>query len=304
MKNIIYTIALSIILISCYSCNSTIKDKGDSSKISDLYHTSEGEGHPIIVIHGGPGLGASYLENHLKELSASNQVIFYDQRNSGRSTLNTDSTKVNLKAFLSDIDAIRKNYNHDQVAILAHSWGGLLGMQYALSYPEHVSHLILMNSNAAEASLNNQANTKLANRMSADDIEARTQIMRTEAFNSQNPKAYEELMSIGFSYQFANRNLIDELQLNLPEDFGAKSGQLRHLVPDFSNYNFTSELSNLTIPTLLLYGLKDPLTPYALNSLSQIIPNNTIKAISAAGHFPFIEKKSETITAITEFINK
>jgi len=291
-------------MISSYRCKPTTNDINNSSQISDLYHTSEGTGHPIIVIHGGPGLGSSYLENHLKELSATNKVIFYDQRNSGRSELNNDSTQINLKAFLSDIDAIRENYNHDQVAILAHSWGGLLGMQYALAYPEQVSHLILMNSNAADASLSNQANTKLANRISADDIEARTQIMRTEAFKSQNPKAYEELMSIGFSYQFANRNLVDQLQLDLPEDFGAKSQQLRYLSADFSNYNFTKELSNLTMPTLLLYGLKDPLTPYALNSLSQNIPNNTIKAINDAGHFPFIEKKSETIKAINEFINK
>ena len=53
---------------------------------------------------------------------------------------------------------------------------------------------------------------------------------------------------------------------------------------------------------MLLYGLKDPLTPFALNSLSQVIPNPTIKAIDDAGHFPFVEKTGETIAAIQSFV--
>ena len=289
---------LFLLLVSCK------QDKAVSTDIdtSGLHHHAEGSGDPIIVVHGGPGLGSDYIAPHLKELSKTNKVIYYDQRNSGQSPLDLDSTKISLSGFIEDIDLIRKHYKEDKVAILAHSWGGLLGMKYTLQYPEKVSHLILVSSNAADNTLNDQANRKLANQMSADDIEARTKIMRTEAFNTQNPKAYEELMSIGFSYQFADRNLVDKLELQLPDDFGKKSQQLGYLYKDLSSYNFTESLKSLETPTLLLYGLKDPLTPFALNSLSQVIPNHTIKAISDAGHFPFIEKPVETISAIRSFI--
>ncbi len=301
MKITNYSVFILAIVFIFTSCK---QDQGKSSDVdtTGLHHHAEGSGAPIIVIHGGPGLGSEYIAPHFKGLSETYKVIYFDQRNSGQSPLDTDSTKVSLTGFIDDIELIRKHYNEDKVAILAHSWGGLLGMKYALEYPDKVSHLILMSSNAADVSLNNQANIKLANQMSADDIEARTKIMRTEAFINQNPRAYEELMSIGFSYQFADRNLVDKLELKLPDDFGKKSQQLSFLYKDLTNYNFTESLKDLQAPTLLLYGLKDPLTPYALNSLSQIIPHNTIKAIDDAGHFPFIEKPQETISTIQSFV--
>jgi len=302
MKLSPFRIAIGIyLLMLCIACNHHNSDV--AVDIQDLYHHSVGLGKPIIVIHGGPGFGCAYIEPHLSDLSRSNQVIYYDQRNSGRSPINHDSSRISLQGFLDDIESIRKFYGHQQVALLAHSWGGLLGMNYAIQHPDKVSHLILMNSNAPVKEINDQANTRMANQMSADDIEARTMIMRTEAFNNQNPKAYEELMSIGFSYQFADRNLVDELQLKLPDDFGKKSQEMSYLYQDFSNYNYSEKLKNIKVPTLLLYGLKDPLTPFALNSLSQILPNNTIKAIDDAGHFPFIEKTDETIIAIKQFVN-
>lgn len=302
MKINSYLVFFWAVMFCFFSSCKTDKHPIASVDTSGLYHYEEGSGMPIIVIHGGPGLGSSYIAPHLKDLAKTHKVIYYDQRNSGQSPLDTDSTSISLSRFVDDIDLIRKSYGEDKVAILAHSWGGLLGMKYALQYPDRVSHLILMSSNAADQTLNDQANRRLANQMSADDIEARIKIMRTEAFKNQNPHAYEELMSIGFSYQFGDRNLVDNLALHLPVDFGKKSQHLGHLHEDLTNYNFTESLKELKAPTLLLYGLKDPLTPFALNSLSKVIPNYKIQAIDDAGHFPFIEKPIETITAIQSFV--
>ncbi len=301
MKITNYSVFIIVLTLFFASCKQG-KVTGSVVDTTGLYHHTEGSGIPIIVIHGGPGLGSSYIAPHLSGLAKTHKVIYYDQRNSGQSPVDTDSTKVNLSRFVDDIDLIRMSYGEDKVAILAHSWGGLLGMKYALQYPDHISHLILMSSNAADQTLNDQANRRLANQMSADDIEARTKIMRTEAFNNQNPRAYEELMSIGFSYQFGDRNLVEKLALHLPEDFGEKSQVLGHLYKDMTNYNFTESLKEIRCPTLLLFGLKDPLTPFALNSLSQAIPNPIIKAIDDVGHFPFIEKPGETINTIQSFV--
>lgn len=270
---------------------------------TDIYHTSSGTGPALLLIHGGPGLGATYLEDHFAPLSENFQLITYDQRNSGRSPLQPDTSKVRLPAFLTDISELLDYYKVSKAIIIGHSWGGLLAMKFAINHPERVSHLILINSNTASSELNNQANTKLANRFSADDLEAMTQIRRTEAFLHQDPKAYEELMEIGFSYQFKNPNLIRNLKLGLPQDFGAKSQALGHLFKDLGTYNFMEELKSIEAPTLLLYGLHDPLTPYALNSMAPIIPNVETVVIEDAGHFPFIEKNTETLDALKTFIS-
>lgn len=274
------------------------------SEKSDLYHHSIGDGAPVIVIHGGPGLGCAYLENHLAGLSNKHQVIFYDQRNSGRSALHNDSTQISLASFLKDINVIRKEYGHKKISLIGHSWGGLLAMKYALQFPEQTEKLILINSVAANSELNDKANTLLGNKFSTDDKQARAQIMRTEAFTNQKTEAYDELMMLGFAYQFSNRNLINQLELKLPEDFAAKSTLLAHLYKDLYQYNFTEDLKKIESPTLLLYGLDDPLTPFTLNSLAQAIPNNQIEAIEDAGHFPFIEKNETTLSKMITFLSE
>ena len=47
---------------------------------------------------------------------------------------------------MDDLEALRAYFQLESVALLGHSWGGLLAMEYALRYPERVSHLILLNT--------------------------------------------------------------------------------------------------------------------------------------------------------------
>ena len=301
LREILIICVAAILVVGCKQ----ISQKENSNQIDlDFFHRSIGEGDPIIVIHGGPGLGSAYLEEHLSPLSEDYQVIFYDQVNSGRSTLNSDSSRVSLASFLNDINDVRIYYDLDRISIIAHSWGGILGMKYALTYPNYVENLILINSNAADSDINNQANTRLANRFSADDLEARTTVMRSAAFQAGKPEAFEELMNIGFAYQFSNPNLINQLQLQLPSDFAQKSRLLGGLFQELGVYNFNDDVSKLSCNTLLLFGLDDPSTPLILNSLSNVIPSPTIEVIDDAGHFPFIEKKEATTKAIQSFLEQ
>lgn len=284
------------------STPSSTPTQSEIASTTDLHTSTKGSGEPIIVIHGGPGLSAAYLEEHLDGLAGEYQLIFYDQRNSGRSELDNDGSKMTLAGFLKDIDDIRKAYGHEKVHIMAHSWGGLLGMKYALNYSEQVDNLILVNSLSPDVDINQKNDIRLGNLMSADDIKARNQIMRTEAFKNSDPKAFEELMHIGFGYLFADPNQLKNLTLDLPSDYAAKSQQLGLLSADFSEYNYTEELASLQMPILLISGIKDPGVPLALNSLTAAIPEATIVGINDAGHFPFIEQPEEFISKVKTFL--
>jgi len=140
--------------------------------------------------------------------------------------------------------------------------------------------------------------------MSADDHAARQQVMRSEAFKAQDPKAYEELMHIGFSYLFADRNRLKDLHLDLPEDYAAKSKMLGYLFADFTDYNYVEELKSLTTPTLIISGLKDPGAPLALSSLSAAIPAAMLRGVDDAGHFPFIEQPQQFAEEVIAFLSK
>lgn len=114
-----------------------------------LFYETMGQGDPIIVLHGGPGLSYEYLMPQMGKLAENHLVIFYDQRGSGRSQGGDDTTNITIDMFVKDLDAVRKHFGFKKVSILGHSWGGFLAMQYAIAHPESVDKLILLNSMSA-----------------------------------------------------------------------------------------------------------------------------------------------------------
>ncbi|HEY3177670.1 MAG TPA: alpha/beta fold hydrolase, partial [Casimicrobiaceae bacterium] len=113
---------------------------------AELSYREVGEGRPIIVIHGGPDFDRTYLLPDLDRLSDSYRLIYYDQRGRGKSRGDLRLEDVNIEKYVEDLDTLRRHLQLDAVAILGHSWGGHVAMQYALHHPARVSQMILMNT--------------------------------------------------------------------------------------------------------------------------------------------------------------
>jgi proline iminopeptidase len=123
-----------------------------------LYFTTQGEGRPILVVHGGPGYPLHGPLAGLQPLEKDHTVICYDQRGCGRSTRPFDrfSSKnyyANMKnleqtlgigAQIADIERIRRILGEEKLILLGHSFGGLLAAMYATEFPERVEALVLV----------------------------------------------------------------------------------------------------------------------------------------------------------------
>ena len=110
-----------------------------------LYSREVGHGTAIIILHGGPDFDHRYLLPELDRLSDSFRLIYYDQRGRGRSADRVQPEDVTLASDIADMEKVRQYFHLDSVVLLGHSWGTVLALEYALRYPERVSHLILMN---------------------------------------------------------------------------------------------------------------------------------------------------------------
>ena len=111
-----------------------------------LYFRDIGQGPAIIVLHGGPGFDHNYLLPDMDRLIDAFRLIYYDQRGCGRSGEHVQPEDVSLHSEMDDLEGVRAYFQQDSVALLGHSWGGLLAMEYALRHPQRVSHLILLNT--------------------------------------------------------------------------------------------------------------------------------------------------------------
>ena len=119
---------------------------------ASLYSREIGRGQPIIVLHGGPDFDHSYLLPDLDRLADAFRLIYYDQRGRGRSADQVLPEEVTLTSDIDDLDKVRQHFHLESSALLGHSWGAVLALEYALRHPERVSHMILMNPAPASAS--------------------------------------------------------------------------------------------------------------------------------------------------------
>lgn len=104
-------------------------------------------GKPAIVLHGGPGSGASSSWTDLFD-PAAYRVVLFDQRGCGRSTPNAgrslDGLVTNTTEHLvADLEALRSHLGVDRWLVMGASWGSVLGLAYAEAHPGSVSELVL-----------------------------------------------------------------------------------------------------------------------------------------------------------------
>lgn len=103
-----------------------------------------GHGPPCMFIHGGPGQDSLSFEKMGGDaLEAFATMIYVDQRGSGHSP---DATDYRLARVVDDFEDIRAQLGVDRMCLVAHSFGGVLALAYALRYPLHVSGLVMANT--------------------------------------------------------------------------------------------------------------------------------------------------------------
>ena len=150
-RNILFiTICFLPVLQSCgeNEPQSELQDEEGTLSVngSEIYYNKVGVGEPIIIVHGGPVLDHGYLKSSFKPLTQDYELLYYDQRLSGRSSADVDNEDITLDNFVEDIEGLREEFNYDKIHLMAHSWGGLLAMKYTIKYPSNLSSLILLNS--------------------------------------------------------------------------------------------------------------------------------------------------------------
>ncbi|MCU0405303.1 MAG: proline iminopeptidase-family hydrolase [Chitinophagaceae bacterium] len=102
----------------------------------------------LLLLSGGPGTSHEYFECMESFLPAEGiELIYYDQLGTGFSDNPDDTAFWDLDRYVEEVEQVRKalGLNKDNCYLLGHSWGGLLGMQYALKYQDSIKGLIISN---------------------------------------------------------------------------------------------------------------------------------------------------------------
>ncbi len=273
---------------------------------TQIYCKSIGNGIPLVILHGGPGLDHSYFLPQMERLADTYELIFFDQRGSGKSSARLDSTAMTLDALVEDIDRIRDAYNLNTMNLMGHSWGGLLAMYYAIKHPDRLNSLILLNSTPPTSELRAASFRIIQQRTSREDSIAQVAITQTDEFKRRDPAAMQRYFRLMFKGSFHNRVLADELTLEFPADYGARSKLIGYLAkdPQLQTYDLLAQLGTITCPVLIIGGDSD-LVPAESNELihSQI-RGSRLLILKNCGHFPFLEAPTQFFPAVRDFLER
>jgi proline iminopeptidase len=103
----------------------------------------------VLLLHGGPGFPHDYLEAMESFLpQAGIEMYYYDQLGVGNSDIPDDPSLWTLPRYLTEVEEVRRGLHLDQFVLYGHSWGGMLAMEYALNYEEHLRGLVISNMTA------------------------------------------------------------------------------------------------------------------------------------------------------------
>lgn len=294
-----------------FSCNTPSQNEAVTSNFSnsgfiktngaEIFYKSIGSGIPILVLHGGPGMEHTYFLPHLNQFSDTYQFIFFDQRISGRSSWLVDSSLISMDEFTADIEAVRKHFNLKKVNILGHSWGGLLAMWYATTYPDKLESLALVGSIPANKDYETEAMERNQANFREEDLAKMKELRNSEGIKNGEKASILQLYKLNFAAAFHTRSYLDSLYLDLPENFGERQRRLAFLMTDLASYDLYDKLSSITAPTLLLHGDADPTPIKAIERIKENITNSSLVVLENTGHFPFIESKTPFKKALDQF---
>jgi proline iminopeptidase len=117
----------------------------------------------VLLLHGGPGFGHEYLEAFESFLpQAGIEMYYYDQLGCNNSDQPDDPSLWTLARYTEEVEEVRRGLGLDEFVLYGHSWGGILAMEYALTYQRHLRGLVISNMTAGvQAALKRSAAIKL-----------------------------------------------------------------------------------------------------------------------------------------------
>ena len=276
-----------------------------------LYVRVIGNGPPIIVLHGGPDFDHSYLLPDLDRLKDTFRLIYYDQRGRGRSANKVKPEDVSLKSDLEDLDQVRQHFGLESVALLGHSWGAVLALEYALRHPKRVSRLVLMNP-APASTADLTAFRKIYLQKIGADMDRQRAIVASAAYQAGDPEAVIARYRIHFKPSLARPEDYERLMATMQMSFRnqrsegivkARAVEDRLMLDTWQlpDYDLLPKVRSLRIPTLVIAGDKDFFPLEVATHIADALPNARLLAMKDCGHFAYLECPDAVRNALVGF---
>ena len=256
--------------------------------------------HPLILLHGGPGLDHTELHPYFDVLADWFWLLYLDQRGQGRSE-RVDPRTLTPSLFAKDVTGLATALDLKRYAVLGHSYGAIVTLAHAIEQ-RGATHYVISHGAASGKKLMRDVQASL---QQFEPVELRDQVIRSweaEPYVA-TPEDCAEVIRMQMPFHFAR---VDSEAyrtfLERPDETIYAPEVLAYTASQDYPLEFESRLKRVNRPTLIVSGLLDrACTPRAAEEMHAGIQGSELVILADAAHMSYLEQPDAYFSAVRNF---
>lgn len=297
LSSLLYLLLASLLV---FAQQEGLTNNGDAK----IYYKTFGSGKPILIINGGPGMNSNGFAEIAKKLSAHNQTIIYDQRGTGKSTIEKiDTSTITLKLMIEDIEALRNHLGIQSWIVFGHSFGGMLASYYATVHPESIDGLILSSSGGIDLDLLSYFQQSINSKLTTEQYKE-VDYWTTKINDGDTTYAtrLKRGMALAPAYVHNKKNVRP-----IAERLTQGNSQLNNLIwADMRKIKFdcAEKLHAFKKPVLVIQGKQDVVKEETAMKAHAALKKSKVVLLDKCGHYGWLDAQEEYLAAVKQFLSK
>lgn len=261
----------------------------------------------VLLLHGGPGFSHDYLEameSFLPQVGI--EMYYYDQLGVGNSDISDIPALWTLERYTTEVEEVRRGLGLDHFVLYGHSWGGILGIEYALKYQEHLRGLVISNMAASMQSYLKRT-AALKQQLLSAELLARLNTLET-AKDYDNPE-YKGIIQehlypwmlcrinpwpepVTRAFRLVNEKIYNQMQ-------GKSEFEVTGNLKDWDRWD---RLHEIRVKVLTMGSEHDEMDPEDMRKMATLMPNATCSICPNGSHLAMWDDQAVYFRRLLEFL--
>lgn len=269
-----------------------------------LYWAAYGaEGSPrLIILHGGPGADHRYMLPQMLHLAARYDLLFYDQRGSGKSRA-SDNTPITWRTHVEDLAQLAHELGASTPVLLGYSWGAMLALLYSIQALADGSGipapgaLALVSPAPLTRVYRAQFEGSFRARSNTPELLAARAALASSGLRERDSEAYRQrVFELSVAGYFADPARAHDLT-----PFRVVARVQQSTWDSLGDYDLIPRLRGIRAPSLIVHGRDDPI-PAASSIDAARAMGTQLVLLDECGHVPYVEQPAELWGALDPFL--
>ena len=259
----------------------------------------------ILCLHGGPGATHDYLLALADLTKKGYQVVFYDQLGCGKSDVPRDRQLFVPERYVEEVEAFRKQMGLGKIHVIGSSWGGMLAIAYALKYQRNMRSMTTVGGLHSVPMTTREMN-RMKNALPRD---VRATMARYEAEGDYENPAYAEAVMVFYKRHLCRlerwpKELTYSLEhISKPVYYTMNGPNEFTIIGNIRYWDVTDKLATISVPTLVLTGQYDEVSPKVAKDLHKKIRGSQLVIFPDCSHTPFWEDRGAFMKEASRFLD-